>query len=1471
MKRSVYSVQGICLSVIFVFCIQICAAQIVSSEADDGAPGTLRKEILDASPGANITFAAGVNHIKLNGEIILNKTIAITGNPDKIIIDAQGQDRIFLLQSCNLALENVTLTNGSADNGGAIMGLASSITLRRVSIMNCIANGASGSGGAVFLGLGSNLSGMNVIFEKNRANRAGGAIEDQSGSGTGVNLFNSGFSDNKAGVMPATPAPGNGGAIHVTGISNIHFTSCTFTNNSAASEGGAIWNDKGKLFLQVCTISENGANGNAADNGGGGIFNNGGELELNNTMITRNTATGSLGSGGGLFSVDGIIVMQNTQLNDNVANRAGAGVEIIDGNLTMNASKLIRNYFKTANPGNGAGLHVTGSASTTFANNFIYENKAASEGGGLWNNSGKMTINNCVVANNTASGNAADNGGAGIFNNGGDVEINGAQIRDNFSNGTLGSGGGLFSTDGTIIVNRTEFLRNKANRAGGGVELIDGTFSLQQGSLNKNGFGVPAPGNGGGLHVSGNANSTFINTTISNNIAPNEGGGLWNGSGTMTITQCFVTNNTASGNTTSAPLDINGGGGIYASSGGTVIVKDGTVLEYNFADGNGGSGGGILLAPLSTLQVQATDNNRVILANNGCNRAGGGIEDWSLNTTTTRLDYVDFIGNSAGSNILNSSFSPNPAPGNGGAFHVTGNGDVTLSNSTVRGNSAASEGGGFWNGLGKMIMNSCYFKDNNAKGDDADNGGGAIFNNGGDINITGLAIEDNNAMGDLGSGGAIFSTDGNITIKKTSLTRNRAHRAGGAIEVIDGDISIDESFLFKNNFITPALGNGAGLHISGSANSLITNTYIAQNKASKNGGGLYNGNGVMTIMNSSIETNSAEGSLVEIPFEVNGGGGIYAGSNGTLLLKTNTRISGNTAYGEAGSGGGILLAPNASLIIDVLPRIDGVKQVTIDRNHANRAGGGIEDWSLSGTITVLHGGDFAGNTVGLNENFNPSLGKGGAIHITGVGGMEIFECTFQSNQAANEGGAIWNGNGTITMKKSDFQQNSTNKYVMGRGGALFNLNGAIDLSQSDFRYNSAALEGGAIWNGSAILNIKLVKFLDNKVEGGNGVKGGAIFNAGGWANIVGAEFFNNKAIESIGKGSAGGAIANDRDGQLHVSESSFRFNQTDGPGGAIADFSTSASGSVKLDDVFVAQNFTQIGNGTGLYMGGSGTARIENSSFIYNETDFGRGSAIFNNSGAIEIMTTTVSRNKTNSAGPSIFNVNGNIELEAVTVAENFGGRTEGGLGGNGGTIKLSNTVVAVNSGGFGDLSPGPVYYSEGYNFVEDFQNNLAPLSTDIMSTQHAFINPRLETLPYSDGFYVMVPESPLINKGNPDDKFLDQIGNPVFGPRRDIGAIEAQFLPQAQSLASGNSILRQSVLYPNPARFGSATLTLPDGVSGKIVIEIFEMSSGRMMNRQEGTAGDNILEVSNFAAGTYLVKITSGETVQSEKLIISH
>ncbi len=789
MKKQITLLIAACIA---IFTTTHSFAQFVTSGADDGSDGTLRQEIADTPAGGTITFMPSVLVVTLNSELVLNKELTITGTEvTTVTIDANNMGRAFNITSGPVELNNLTITNGLAYDGGGIYLSGATLTINGCIITNNIANGTgspAGSGGGIFNDVGGILIVNDSEISSNTANRAGGGIEDKSG--LSVTLNNVNLDTNNAGVSPAVAAPGNGGGLHVTGSASTNITGGTTNNNVAANEGGGLWNGSGLMTVVDHTVDGNTTSGNdamvAGAAGGGGIYNEGGTLDLSgSTMITNNVADGAQSTGGGILNAAGTLKADGITIMDNTSNRAGGGIETNGGGaVTLNNVILNSNDTGVVTgagaPGNGGGLHVSGNSTINVTGGTVNMNTAASEGGGLWHGTGTLTVDATTINGNTASGAGADNGGGGIYAlNGGTVNlVNGATVSNNIADGASGSGGGiLVDVDANFSATDSFITGNRANRAGGGIEVVAGigTASLTNSSLDNNNAGVSpavaAPGNGGGLHISGMQDFTITGGTVNGNFANREGGGLWNGSGVMTVDGALIDGNTALG-----PEANRGGAGIF-NNGGTLNVLNGTTISNNLSTGASGSGGGLL----STAGAVTVNNST--FDSNSANRAGGAIEliDGTLDFNNSVMSNNDVDG-TAGT----------PAPGNGGGFHVTGmSGTINFIGSSIFGNEAANDGGGLWN------------------------------QNGTTMNVSNSVLYDNSA----GEGGAIYNNTGSITTVMTStISGNTASVSGGGLSNNGASLDLNAVTIAQN---TSATGGG----IDAVNNVTLKNTIVALNTA----------------------------------------------------------------------------------------------------------------------------------------------------------------------------------------------------------------------------------------------------------------------------------------------------------------------------------------------------------------------------------------------------------------------------------------------------------------------------------------------------------------------------------------------------------------------------------------------------------------------------------------------------------------
>jgi CSLREA domain-containing protein len=354
----------------------------------------------------------------------------------------------------------------------------------------------------------------------------------------------------------------------------------------AGEDGGGLANmGSGTVMVLDSLVRANSSDSGEPGQGGGGLFNGvDGTLILHNTEVRANRATVRMGNGGGIFN-SGTLLVHGGSITDNRAARAGGGIENFAGVVTLVDVTLDNNYTGI----NGAGLHTSGVGLVTMRAGSASGNVADMEGGGLWNSvAGVMVIDGVVIDSNIANGADPDQGGGGVFNDGGDTTILNSTITNNMASGASGSGGGIFNNKGTVIVRASTVNGNVSMRAGGGIEDNAGvSMTLINVTMDNNSTGA-APGNGGGLHITGPGTVLIRGGSASGNLAAAEGGGLWNSAvGTLRVDGMTIDGNTASGHDTEQ-----GGGGVFNDGGTTTVIN--STITNNVADGENGSGGGVL-------------------------------------------------------------------------------------------------------------------------------------------------------------------------------------------------------------------------------------------------------------------------------------------------------------------------------------------------------------------------------------------------------------------------------------------------------------------------------------------------------------------------------------------------------------------------------------------------------------------------------------------------------------------------------------------------------------------------------------------------------------------------------------------------------------------------------------------------------------------------------------------------------------
>jgi trimeric autotransporter adhesin len=302
-------------------------------------------------------------------------------------------------------------------------------------------------------------------------------------------------------------------------------------------------------------------------------------------------------------------------------------------------------------------------------------------GGGLIN-FGTLELTNCTVA-----GNSATLGGGGI-DNWGQLTLTHATVAND---STAHWGGGILNSHGTLTVTNSLVTGNSAGFGGGGIANFEGhTLTLANSLVTGNSTTF---GGGGIANLSGTA--TLTNTRIVDNSA-SSGGGISSGAGTFTLTTSTVARNVARA----------GRGGGIASAGKFTIIK--STIAGNSASGEGGGianlaghrfmltnstvsgnsaveGGGIFAEGGEFTRVFAITNSTV--ARNRATQAGGGILQSSLSLLALRNSLVAQNSAPTGADVNNTSGNPT-----GARFSLIGDGSgsgITNTNGNQVGTASA--------------------------------------------------------------------------------------------------------------------------------------------------------------------------------------------------------------------------------------------------------------------------------------------------------------------------------------------------------------------------------------------------------------------------------------------------------------------------------------------------------------------------------------------------------------------------------------------------------------------------------------------------------------------------------------------------------------------------------------------------------------------------------------------------------------
>lgn len=508
--------------------------------------------------------------------------------------------------------------------------------------------------------------------------------------------------------------------------------------------------------------------------------------------------------------------------------------------------------------------------------------------------------------------------------------------------------------------------------------------------------------------------------------------------------------------------------------------------------------------------------------------------------------------------------------------------NVTLSNSIVTGNETGNDGsfvsyfgGGIAVYEGTLSVEQSLIRDNTSGSYYNASGGGIYVGANGNLTLTNSTVTGNSVVGSTSNfagssvttGGGIAVRGGTVELVHTTVTNNT---------VSDG------SFYDFNNFELSGLdGQGGGIFATGASSLSLVNSLVVGNSGTVGAniagtvdseeGSLTDGDESLVFDGSGLADNGGPVQTIAL---------INDPSNPALDLGaaqpgTEKDANGNTRNvddpdvdnGGTADAGAVEVLEEPSLVVttaeDIVDSADGVTSlreaiafansdadastITFDlgsddttirltqtleiTNALTIDGGGVvtitgdvdgDDTVVDGVTVLaetdaealddnvqlfaLNGADADTTFSGLTLTGGVAAGNGGAVS-TLAADITLVDSVVSGNQAGNNGGGIFNFGGATTVTDSTIGDNTAGQ----EGGGIF-AKGNLDVTGSTLGGNTAGTDGGGIYADVAdggTVAVSATEFVNNTATEGGGGLGGTL--EGSSLTIDGSTFAGNTA------------------------------------------------------------------------------------------------------------------------------------------------------------------------------------------------------------------------------------------------------------------------------------------------------------------------------------------------------------------------
>jgi CSLREA domain-containing protein len=844
----------------------------------------------------------------------------------------------------------------------------------------------------------------------------------------------------------------------------------------------------------------NGISGNASASGGG--IDNAGTLTVLNSAVSGNQSTN--GAFGGGFYSTGTLVIQDSTVSGNTSGFAGGGIANNNGTLTINSSTISGNTVTdTGAIAAGGGVFSLGSftlTSSTVSANTASCNICAdgSAGGGIYNSSSTLTLNNSIVAGNIVS---VSGSGTAIY-----ADIYGNYIDDG---GNVASGDSSATSDFATTLQLSPLQYNGAGSALQTLIPIPGSPAICAGlqsnipsgvATDERGFPNTTTYPGYASNPCMDAGAVQTNYT-SIAFAQQPGDTKVNTAITPSPAVEVIETNTITGATdmvSGVPIwldysggagEISGGSASLSATTGAVKVGTNTVNEAvfgltpntagtGFTLSLGSKGNGIQVVTGDTLTATSNSFNvnqsiPVVTANAISFVAGTGfngqVATFNYSVPTSALsDFTATINWGDGSAP---EFGTISQPGGVGTdFSVAGShtyvfsGSYTITVTVTPADGSASSGTNtetvsaavatqivvnyptpVYAGIpetGTVVVEDAY-----GNVETAMNGTATVTTS---ESTTAIPVTINSGFGTFVASFATARTNQSITAAFSSLTGVPA--TGITVNAIPS-LVVTSTADFGKGSLRAALATAA---TDGAGNITFDPGVFATAQT------INLTSGTLEVPANTIITGPTTGSGATLTNLVTISGG--SPSNGFTIFDV---YAGNLLVGVGNSP----VTTNSGTLTPDVPSINtnapaAISNLIIENgSNSGNGGGGIENERV---LTLTHD-VFTGNSA-------TGGASGGAVLNGNV--LNVVNCTFSGNSQSGSGGAggaIFNGGGgTVTITGSTFSGNTSSS----NAGAILN-NDLLTVTNSTFTGNVAAASGGAIASGHGSLTVTNSTFSAN--------------------------------------------------------------------------------------------------------------------------------------------------------------------------------------------------------------------------------------------------------------------------------------------------------------------------------------------------------------------------------------------------------